>query len=157
MAGRSRAAGVRHRTAAELEGDDPVLVLVLDGGTARRHCPDAYGRAAIADLDGDILLAVDRIGYRRGHDVAAGLDLRQHLSSVGGVDPELAAAAALEHQIASGAHYAAVIAADAGRRFMFPNRFLRHGIPGPQQLAHQLALAGGLQRLLRPEAARNLP
>ena len=52
-----------------------------------------------------------------------------------------AAAASLEYQIAGGGHDAAVVAAYAGGGLVLPDDFLRHRIPGADELAHQLHLA----------------
>ena len=103
----------RNSAPVKLEGDDAVHVLVLRCRAAGRDRVSRNVRAPVADLYGHVLHAVDRIGNRCRHDVATGLNRLQDLAGVGGVDPELTAAAALEHQVAGGAHDAAVIAADA--------------------------------------------
>src|SRR6478672_3561231 len=101
--------GLRYCTAAELEGDNAIDVLVFGGSAARWDCVARDIRAAVSDLNGHILFAIDRIGHRCRHDVTAGLDRFQHLAGVSSVHPQLAAAATLKHQVGGGAQYAAVV------------------------------------------------
>ena len=103
------------------------LTTALLGGIG----PFGDAGAAVAHLHGDVLLAVDRIGHRRRHDVAAGLDDLEHLAGVGRVHPQPAAAAALEHEIARGRHHAAVVAAHAARGLVLPDDL--SGRPDPRR------------------------
>ncbi|MFO1265419.1 MAG: hypothetical protein U1F67_00610, partial [Rubrivivax sp.] len=82
------------------------LVAALVGRRFRRE-----GKAAAtaeARHHGDILLAVDRIAHRRGHDRAARFDVRE-LPAVGrGVGVQETGRVAAEHEPAGGGHHAAI-------------------------------------------------
>src|SRR5208337_1798012 len=121
----------RHRrvAAVELEGDDPVYVLVFQRGARRRDRSDAHAGSAIAHLNSDILHAANGISYRRGHDVASSLNCLQDFPGVGSVDPELAIAPTLEHEITGSAHHPAVVSAHARRRLVLPDHFLCDWVP----------------------------
>src|SRR6478672_12558854 len=64
--------GLRHFTAAELEGDNAIDVLIFGGSAARWDRVARDVCAAVPDLNGQILFAIDCIGYRCRHDVADG-------------------------------------------------------------------------------------
>ena len=132
----------RLRRAADGEGVDrsgslPIgsaLSLPVDAAPARR--------------DGDVLLAVDDVGDRRGHDARAGRRLPQLLAGLGVVGDEAAVGGALEHEVASSGERAAV-----PRRYLLlvPYFLLLHRIPGDQP-AEGLAL-----RRLRIGKHRGIP
>src|SRR5271154_4245598 len=73
---------LRHFAAPEPEGDDPIRILVLGRGAAWRGRSLGNVSPAIANLNGDILLAINRVSDRRCHDVASGLNRLQHLAAV---------------------------------------------------------------------------
>ena len=77
----------RHRAAAELESDNSIGVLKFQSGAARRNLGDRDGGAAVAHLNRNILLAIDRVGHRRGHDVAPGIQNLEYFARVGRIDP----------------------------------------------------------------------
>src|SRR5271165_2867202 len=133
--------------AAQFEGDNSIAILVFKGGAAGWDGSHRDRAAAVAHLDRDILLAVDRVGHRRCHDVASGLDYFQYLAGIRRINPQLAAAAALENQISARRHHAAVVAANSRRSFVFPDNVLRDRIPGPNQFADWFDVAHGSDRL----------
>ena len=111
-----------------------------------RHAPAGERQpAAPADHDRDVLLAVDGICHRRRHH--AGLHRRgpQALAGVGAIGHELAARAALEHQLTGRAQHTAV-----ERRALLdaPGFLARHRIPGDQVALHQFQHFGSRRRIL---------
>src|ERR1022692_5077232 len=134
------------RSADDTIDFDAIGVLVFERRAARRYRAHGNRRTAVADLNGDVLLAIDRVGDRRGHDVAAGLDGFQDLAGVGRIHPELAAAATLKDEIAGRRENAAVVTADSRRGFMLPDGFPCDRIPGADQFADRFDRALGIDR-----------
>src|SRR5260221_13076785 len=86
----------RNCAAPQFEGNDAVDVLILESGAARRDGTHRNRGAPVSRLDGHELLAVDGVGHGCRHEMASGFDHLQHLSRIGGIDPEFAAAPPLE-------------------------------------------------------------
>src|SRR5690606_26130536 len=104
----------------------------------RRLCRHTH-RAAIAGHHRDILLTIDAVGDRPGHDAAMSLERPEFLPLIGAISLELAAYRALEHEVARRRQRAAVPRPVA---LHFPDDLLRDRI-----ISDQRALDHGVERL----------